>query len=115
MRKISFTGSTQVGRLLLAQAAGTVKKASMELGGNAPILVFDDADIDTALSGVMAAKFRNSGESCIGGNRVYVQAGIYDAFAAALAERTASLIVGPGLETDSQYRAADRPGCRRQG
>ena len=101
VRKISFTGSTQVGRLLLAQAAGTVKRASMELGGNAPILVFDDADIDTALSGVMAAKFRNSGESCIGGNRVYVQAGIYDAFAAALAERAASLIVGPGLETDS--------------
>src|SRR3954447_2409389 len=102
VRKISFTGSTQVGRLLLAQAAGTLKKASMELGGNAPILVFDDADLDTALSGVMTAKFRNSGESCIGGNRVYVQAGIYDTFAAALAERTASLIVGPGLETDSQ-------------
>src|SRR3954447_20476034 len=102
VRKISFTGSTQVGRLLLAQAAGTVKKASMELGGNAPILVFDDADIDTAISGVMTAKFRNSGESCIGGNRVYVQAGIYDTFAAALAESAASLIVGPGLQPDSQ-------------
>jgi len=102
VRKISFTGSTQVGRLLLAQAAGTLKKASMELGGNAPIVVFDDADLDMALSGVMTAKFRNSGQSCIGGNRVYVQAGIYDAFAAALAERAASLVVGPGLQPDSE-------------
>jgi succinate-semialdehyde dehydrogenase/glutarate-semialdehyde dehydrogenase len=102
VRKLTFTGSTEVGRLLLAQAATTVKKTSMELGGNAPILVFDDADIETAVAGVMTAKFRNSGESCIGGNRVYVQSGVYDAFAAALAERTAALRVGSGLEDGAQ-------------
>ncbi|MFT4084806.1 MAG: NAD-dependent succinate-semialdehyde dehydrogenase [Nocardioides sp.] len=102
VRKISFTGSTEVGRKLLAQAAATVKKASMELGGNAPILVFDDADVTTAVDGVMTAKFRNSGESCIGGNRVYVQAGIYDEFATALAERAAALRVGGGLEPGTE-------------
>jgi succinate-semialdehyde dehydrogenase/glutarate-semialdehyde dehydrogenase len=74
VRKISFTGSTEVGRVLLAQAAQTVKKCSMELGGNAPFIVFDDADLDAAADGVMSAKFRNTGESCIGANRVLVQA-----------------------------------------
>jgi succinate-semialdehyde dehydrogenase / glutarate-semialdehyde dehydrogenase len=102
VRKLTFTGSTEVGRLLLAQAAATVKKTSMELGGNAPIIVFDDADIETAVAGVMTAKFRNSGESCIGGNRVYVQAGVYDQFATALAERTAALHVAAGLEEGAQ-------------
>jgi succinate-semialdehyde dehydrogenase / glutarate-semialdehyde dehydrogenase len=98
VRKITFTGSTEVGRVLLAQAAATVKKCSMELGGNAPFIVFDDADLDAAADGVMAAKFRNSGESCIGANRVLVQAGVYDAFAARVVERVARLRVGNGLE-----------------
>jgi succinate-semialdehyde dehydrogenase / glutarate-semialdehyde dehydrogenase len=102
VRKVSFTGSTEVGRLLLAQSAETIKKTSMELGGNAPILVFDDADLDVAVSGVLTAKYRNTGQSCIGANRVYVQAGIYDAFAEQLAERVAELTVGDGLEPGSQ-------------
>jgi len=102
VRKVTFTGSTEVGRLLLSQSAKTIKKTSMELGGNAPIIVFDDADIEIAVNGVMTAKFRNSGESCIGGNRVYVQSGVYDAFAAALADRAAALQVAPGLEEGAQ-------------
>ncbi|MEX0428031.1 NAD-dependent succinate-semialdehyde dehydrogenase [Nocardioides sp. DS6] len=102
VRKISFTGSTEVGRRLLQEAALTVKNASMELGGNAPVLVFDDADVPTAVEGVLTAKFRNTGESCIGANRVYVQDRIYDEFAAALAERTGALKVGPGLQDGVQ-------------
>ncbi|MEU0312104.1 NAD-dependent succinate-semialdehyde dehydrogenase [Nocardioides sp. NPDC006273] len=102
VRKVTFTGSTEVGRLLLSQSATTIKKTSMELGGNAPIVVFNDADIETAVNGVMTAKFRNSGESCIGGNRVYVQSGVYEAFAAALADRAAALRVAPGLEEGAQ-------------
>jgi succinate-semialdehyde dehydrogenase/glutarate-semialdehyde dehydrogenase len=98
VRKITFTGSTEVGRVLLAQAAQTVKKCSMELGGNAPFIVFDDADLDAAADGVMLAKFRNTGASCIGANRVLVQAGIYDALAARIVERVAKLRVGQGLE-----------------
>lgn len=98
VRKITFTGSTEVGRLLLAQAAQTVKKCSMELGGNAPFIVFDDADLDAAADGVMAAKFRNTGESCIGANRVLVQAGVYEALATRIVERVAKLRVGNGLE-----------------
>jgi succinate-semialdehyde dehydrogenase/glutarate-semialdehyde dehydrogenase len=98
VRKLTFTGSTEVGRVLLAQAAQTVKKCSMELGGNAPFLVFDDADLDAAADGVMAAKFRNSGESCIGANRVLVQASVFDALAARIVERVAKLRVGNGLE-----------------
>ena len=98
VRKITFTGSTEVGRVLLAQAAQTVKKCSMELGGNAPFIVFDDADLDAAADGVMAAKFRNSGESCIGANRVLVQASVYDALAERIVERVAKLRVGSGLE-----------------
>ena len=102
VRKITFTGSTEVGRLLLAQAAGTVKKCSMELGGNAPFIVFDDADLDAAADGVVAAKFRNTGQACISANRVLVQAGVYDAFAAKLVERVATLRVGNGLEAGVQ-------------
>ena len=102
VRKITFTGSTEVGRLLLAQAAATVKKCSMELGGNAPFIVFDDADLDAAADGVVAAKFRNTGQACISANRVLVQAGVYDAFAAKLVERVARLRVGNGLEADVQ-------------
>jgi len=98
VRKITFTGSTEVGRVLLAQAAQTIKKCSMELGGNAPFIVFDDADLDAAADGVMSAKFRNTGESCIGANRVLVQAGVYDALAARIVERVAKLRVGNGLE-----------------
>jgi len=102
VRKITFTGSTEVGRVLLAQAAGTIKKCSMELGGNAPFIVFDDADLDAAADGVVAAKFRNTGQACISANRVLVQGGVYDAFAAKLVERVRKLRVGNGLEPDVQ-------------
>ena len=98
VRKVTFTGSTEVGRVLLAQAAHTIKKCSMELGGNAPFIVFDDADLDAAADGVIAAKFRNTGESCIGANRVLVQSGVYDALAERVVERVAKLRVGNGLE-----------------
>ena len=102
VRKITFTGSTEVGRMLLAQAAATIKKCSMELGGNAPFIIFDDADLDAAADGVVAAKFRNTGQACISANRVLVQAGVYDAFAAKLVERVVKLRVGNGLEPDVQ-------------
>lgn len=102
VRKLTFTGSTDVGRLLLAQAAQTVKKCSMELGGNAPFIVFDDADLDAAADGVMLVKFRNGGQSCIGANRVLVQSGIYDALAERIVERMARLKVGNGLEPGVQ-------------
>lgn len=102
VRKITFTGSTEVGRVLLAQAAPTIKKCSMELGGNAPFVIFDDADLDAAADGVVAAKFRNTGQACISANRVLVQAGIYDAFAAKLVERVGKLRVGNGLEAGVQ-------------
>ncbi|CAI8932643.1 NAD-dependent succinate-semialdehyde dehydrogenase [Pseudomonas brassicacearum] len=102
VRKLTFTGSTEVGRLLLAQAAQTVKKCSMELGGNAPFIVFDDADLDAAADGVMLAKFRNGGQSCIGANRVLVQSGIHDALAERIVERMARLKVGNGLEPGVQ-------------
>ena len=97
IRKVTFTGSTEVGRQLMEESAATIKKVSMELGGNAPVLVFDDADLETAVVGVLAAKYRNTGESCIGANRVYVQDGIYDRFAAELAERSSKLAVGDGF------------------
>jgi succinate-semialdehyde dehydrogenase / glutarate-semialdehyde dehydrogenase len=102
VRKITFTGSTEVGRVLMAQAASTIKKCSMELGGNAPFIVFDDADLDAAADGVVAAKFRNTGQACISANRVLVQAGVYEAFAAKLVERVRKLRVGNGLEADVQ-------------
>ncbi|MBN9409911.1 MAG: NAD-dependent succinate-semialdehyde dehydrogenase [Burkholderiales bacterium] len=102
VRKITFTGSTAVGKILLRHAADGVKKASMELGGNAPFIVFDDADLDAAVDGVMAAKFRNTGQSCIGANRVLVQAGVYDAFARKVVARVAALKVGNGLDDGVQ-------------
>ncbi|MFE0679099.1 NAD-dependent succinate-semialdehyde dehydrogenase [Streptomyces sp. NPDC058867] len=102
VRKVTFTGSTETGRLLLAQSAATVKKASMELGGNAPVLVFDDADIGQAVDGLMATKYRNTGQTCISANRIYVQDGVYDAFAGRLAERVAGLIVGDGFDPGVQ-------------
>jgi succinate-semialdehyde dehydrogenase/glutarate-semialdehyde dehydrogenase len=86
VRKLSFTGSTAVGRLLMAQCAPTVKRLSLELGGNAPFIVFDDADLDAAVEGAMAAKYRNSGQTCVCANRFIVQSGIHDAFTARLAE-----------------------------
>jgi len=102
VRKLTFTGSTEVGRVLLQQAAATIKKCSMELGGNAPVLVFDDADLETAVEGVLASKFRNTGQACISANRIYVQDAIYDAFAARLSARVAELKVGNGLEDGVQ-------------
>ncbi|TDR56233.1 succinate semialdehyde dehydrogenase [Halomonas ventosae] len=98
VRKISFTGSTPVGKRLLAQCAGTVKKASMELGGNAPFIVFDDADLDAAVEGAVASKYRNSGQTCVCTNRLLVQAGVYEAFLEKLAARVAQLQVGNGLD-----------------
>ncbi|MDB5583002.1 MAG: succinate semialdehyde dehydrogenase [Bradyrhizobium sp.] len=98
VRKISFTGSTAVGALLMAQAAPTIKKLSLELGGNAPFIVFDDADLDAAVQGAILSKFRNAGQTCVCTNRFYVQAGIYDAFLAKLAEAVAALRVGAGSE-----------------
>ncbi|GAA0605407.1 NAD-dependent succinate-semialdehyde dehydrogenase [Paenochrobactrum glaciei] len=99
VRKLSFTGSTEVGRILMAQSAPTIKKLSLELGGNAPFIVFDDADIDAAVEGAIASKYRNAGQTCVCSNRLYVQAGIYDAFAKKLAEKVAALPVGEGTKT----------------
>ncbi|WP_414706731.1 NAD-dependent succinate-semialdehyde dehydrogenase [Salibaculum sp.] len=98
VRKLTFTGSTEVGRILLRQAADQVMKCSMELGGNAPFIVFDDADIDAAVQGAIACKFRNNGQTCVCANRIYVQDGIYDTFAAKLKEAVDALRVGDGLE-----------------
>ena len=97
-RKVTFTGSTAVGRQLIAGAAATVKPLSLELGGHAPVLVFDDADLDRAVEGTLIAKFRNTGQSCIAANRIFVQRGLYDAFVAAFAARTSAMKVGNGLE-----------------
>jgi len=102
VRKITFTGSTQVGKILMAKAAGTVKKVSMELGGNAPFLVFDDADIDRAIEGAMVAKYRNSGQTCVCTNRFFVQEGVYDQFVEKLAAASSKLKVGSGLEDGTQ-------------
>ncbi|MGE5115597.1 MAG: NAD-dependent succinate-semialdehyde dehydrogenase [Betaproteobacteria bacterium] len=98
VRHLSFTGSTEVGRILMRQCAPTVKKLSLELGGNAPFIVFDDADLDSAVEGAMVSKYRNSGQTCVCANRLYVQAGIYDRFVERLAERTKSIKVGNGFE-----------------
>src|SRR5690606_31811270 len=98
VRKLSFTGSTEVGRLLMAQCAPTLKRLSLELGGNAPFIVFDDADIEAAVEGAIASKYRNSGQTCVCANRLYVQEGIYTEFAQKLAARVAELAVGNGLE-----------------
>ena len=95
--KFTFTGSTAVGKRLAAACMGTVKRVSLELGGNAPFIVFDDADLDAAVEGLMASKFRNTGQTCVCANRVYVQAGVYEAFAAAVAARAGALRVGDGL------------------
>ena len=102
VRKLSFTGSTEVGKILLEQCAHTVKKVSMELGGNAPFIVFDDADMDSAITGAIASKYRNTGQTCVCANRFLVQGGVYDSFAEKLAEASSKLVVGPGLEGETQ-------------
>ncbi|WP_312838987.1 NAD-dependent succinate-semialdehyde dehydrogenase [Pantoea piersonii] len=102
VRKLSFTGSTETGRILMAQCAPGIKKLSLELGGNAPVIVFDDADIEQAVNGIMASKFRNSGQTCVCANRIYVQRGIYAALSDALVNAVQSLRVGNGLDETSQ-------------
>ncbi|TIP34531.1 MAG: aldehyde dehydrogenase family protein, partial [Mesorhizobium sp.] len=102
VKKITFTGSTEVGKILIQKSSTTVKKVSMELGGNAPFLVFDDADIDRAVTGAITAKYRNSGQTCVCTNRFLVQAGIYDKFVEKLAAASNSLKVGSGLEEGVQ-------------
>jgi succinate-semialdehyde dehydrogenase / glutarate-semialdehyde dehydrogenase len=101
VRKLSFTGSTEIGKLLMSQCAATVKKVSLELGGNAPFIVFDDADLDAAVAGAMASKYRNAGQTCVCANRLLVQDGVYDEFARRLAVAVARLKVGPGLSSDA--------------
>jgi succinate-semialdehyde dehydrogenase/glutarate-semialdehyde dehydrogenase len=101
VRKLSFTGSTEVGRILMAQCAPTIKRLSLELGGNAPFIVFDDADVDAAVNGALIAKYRNSGQTCVCANRFLVQDGIYDTFAQKLAEKVAALAVGNGLQAET--------------
>ena len=98
VRKLSFTGSTEVGKILYRQCASTVKKLTLELGGNAPLLVFDDANLDQAVAGAVASKYRNAGQTCVCANRILVQSSIYDRFAAALVDAVKYLVVGPGIE-----------------
>jgi succinate-semialdehyde dehydrogenase/glutarate-semialdehyde dehydrogenase len=98
VRKLSFTGSTAIGKKLMAQCAGTLKKLSLELGGNAPFIVFDDADLDAAVVGAIASKYRNTGQTCVCANRLYVQDGVYDAFSSRLIEAVAKLRIGDGLK-----------------
>jgi len=102
VRKLTFTGSTEVGKQLTAQCAGTMKKVSMELGGNAPFIVFDDADLDAAVEGAIASKYRNTGQTCVCTNRLLIQAGVYDQFATKLATAVAAMKVGDGLKGDVQ-------------
>jgi succinate-semialdehyde dehydrogenase/glutarate-semialdehyde dehydrogenase len=101
VRKLSFTGSTEVGKILYRQCAGTVKKLSLELGGNAPFIVFDDADLDAAVAGALASKYRNAGQTCVCANRMLVQSGIYDAFAERLAQEVGAFAVGLGSDPDT--------------
>jgi len=99
VRKLSFTGSTEVGRILMKQCAQTIKKLSLELGGNAPFIVFDDADLDAAADGLMASKYRNAGQTCVSANRIYVQAGVYEKFAEKLTAKVAALKIGVGTDS----------------
>jgi succinate-semialdehyde dehydrogenase/glutarate-semialdehyde dehydrogenase len=98
VRKLTFTGSTEIGKRLMAQCAGTLKKLSMELGGNAPFIVFDDADLDAAIAGALASKYRNTGQTCVCANRLLVQAGVYEAFTRKLVDAVGRLRIGNGLE-----------------
>src|SRR3954454_12357003 len=100
VRKLGFTGSTEVGKLLMAQCARQIKKVSLELGGNAPFIVFDDADLDAAIDGAITCKYRNSGQTCISANRILVQDGVYDEFVARFTERAAALTLADGFASD---------------
>ncbi len=102
VRKVTFTGSTEIGKVLMRQSAGTVKKVSMELGGNAPFVVFDDADLEAAVEGAIASKYRNTGQTCVCTNRILVQSGVHDAFVAKLAERVGRLVVADGFSEGAQ-------------
>ena len=102
VRKLTFTGSTEVGKVLLAQCAGTVKRVSMELGGNAPFIVFDDADLDAAIAGAMVSKFRNAGQTCVCANRLLVQSGVYEEFSRRLAAAVGRLHIGNGLDAGTE-------------
>ncbi len=113
VRKLSFTGSTEVGRILMAQCAPSIK-LSLELGGNAPVIVFDDANLDAAVAGIMASKFRNSGQTCVCANRIYVQDGIYERLAEKLVAAVEQLKVGDGSQ-EGTTRAADRQRCGGEG
>lgn len=114
VRHLSFTGSTEVGRILMRQCAPTIKKLSLELGGNAPFIVFDDADIGQAVEGAMISKYRNAGQTCVCANRFYVQSGVYDAFVKALAEKSQSIKVGNGFEESvTQGPMIDEAGLRK--
>jgi succinate-semialdehyde dehydrogenase/glutarate-semialdehyde dehydrogenase len=108
VRKLSFTGSTPIGKILYAQCAGTMKKLSLELGGNAPFIVFDDADLEAAVDGAIASKYRNTGQTCVCANRLIVQSGIHDAFAKRLTEKVAAMKVGPGNRRGRDHRSADQ-------
>ncbi len=101
VKKVSFTGSTPVGKIILGLSAATVKKASMELGGNAPFIVFDDADLESAVAGAIASKYRNAGQTCICTNRIYVQAGIYDAFVARFQQEVEAFVIGTGMDAST--------------
>src|SRR5204862_1734962 len=102
VRKLTFTGSTEIGKLLMEQCATTVKKVALELGGNAPFIVFDDADIDAAVEGALVSKFRNAGQTCVCTNRVYVQDSVHDVFVKKFADKIAALRVGDGLDSNTE-------------
>ncbi len=112
VRALTFTGSTEIGRLLMAQCAPTIKKLGLELGGNAPFIVFDDADLDAAVAGAMISKYRNAGQTCVCANRILVQEGVYDTFAEKLAVAVKNLKVGDGAEAGRHHRPADQQGRR---
>ena len=115
VRKLTFTGSTEIGKKLMQQCAGTLKKVSLELGGNAPFIVFDDADLDAAVQGAIASKYRNTGQTCVCANRLLVQEGVYDAFVAKLVDAVRKLRVGDGLDGRDRPGSADRRQGRGQG
>ena len=115
VRKLSFTGSTEIGKVLMAQCAATVKKTSMELGGNAPFIVFEDADLDQAVQGAMMSKYRNTGQTCVCANRILVQDGVYDEFSSRLTQAVSGLIVGRWAQGRDPSGTADQPGRRGQG
>ena len=115
VRKLSFTGSTEIGKLLMAQCAGTVKKVSLELGGNAPFVVFDDADLDAAVEGAILCKFRNSGQTCVSANRILVQDSVHDEFVSRFEAAVGRLVVGNGLDDGAQVGPLIDDGRGREG